>query len=74
MKAMGLDLVYGVISAIDSERDPRNLMFLFRWLPDFLKSIELGQLTEEMFDVISCYFPVDFRPSDQEENVRLTIT
>lgn len=69
MKAMGLDLVYGVISAIDSERDPRNLLFLFNWLPNFVKIIELGQLTEEMFDVMSCYFPVDFRPSAQDEHV-----
>ncbi|GJQ74254.1 putative DNA repair transcription protein met18 [Trypoxylus dichotomus] len=66
LKAMGLDAVYGVISAIDSERDPRNLLFLFKWLPNFLTTMELGQLTEEMFDVISCYFPVDFRPSVQE--------
>ncbi|KRT79787.1 hypothetical protein AMK59_6731, partial [Oryctes borbonicus] len=69
IKAMGLDAVYGVISAIDSERDPRNLLFLFKWLPDFLTTVELGQLTEEMFDVISCYFPVDFRPSAQEGGV-----
>nr|CAD7598998.1 unnamed protein product [Timema genevievae] len=55
------DFVFGVISAIDGERDPRNLMFLFTMLPSFIKNFPLGHLTEEMFEVISCYYPVDFR-------------
>nr|CAD7409473.1 unnamed protein product [Timema cristinae] len=55
------DFVFGVISAIDGERDPRNLMFLFTMLPFFIKTFPLGHLTEEMFEVISCYYPVDFR-------------
>ncbi|XP_023311835.1 MMS19 nucleotide excision repair protein homolog isoform X2 [Anoplophora glabripennis] len=59
--SMKLDLVYGVISSIDGERDPRNLMFLFKWLKSFLTTIPLGHLTEEMFEVIACYFPVDFK-------------
>nr|CAD7574380.1 unnamed protein product [Timema californicum] len=44
------DFVFGVISAIDGERDPRNLMFLFTMLPFFIKTFPLGHLTEEMFE------------------------
>lgn len=66
---MGLDFVYGVISAMDSERDPRNLMLLFKWLPKFLQNVNLSHLNEEMFETIACYFPVDFRVPADEKNV-----
>ncbi|XP_026748982.2 MMS19 nucleotide excision repair protein homolog [Galleria mellonella] len=66
MKVLGPDFVYGIISAMDGERDPRNLMFLFTFLPYFLKHVPLGHLVEEMFDVISCYYPIDFYPSPDD--------
>lgn len=68
LKAMGPDFIYGVISAIDGERDPRNLMLLFSALPKFIKEFSLGHLTEEMFEVIACYFPVDFNPVIKSTN------
>ncbi|KAH1028912.1 MMS19 nucleotide excision repair protein homolog [Dendroctonus ponderosae] len=61
VQSMGLDFVYGVISSIEGERDPKNLMYLFQWLQAFLQVVDLQHLTEEMFDVLSCYFPVDFK-------------
>ncbi|XP_076678333.1 MMS19 nucleotide excision repair protein [Andrena cerasifolii] len=66
LKAMGPDFVYGIITAIDGERDPRNLMLLYSILPRFMREFPLGHLTEEMFEVIACYFPVDFNPSGSE--------
>lgn len=66
MKTLGPDFVYGVISSMDGERDPRNLMFLFAFLPNFIKHIPLGHLVEEMFEVISCYYPIDFHPSPDD--------
>lgn len=62
LKSMGPDLVYGIISSIDGERDPNNLMLLFSILPHFIKEFPLGHLVEEMFEVMACYFPVDFNP------------
>jgi len=62
LRPMGPDLVYGVISSIEGERDPKNLMLLFGILLQFIKEFPLGHLTEEMFDVLSCYFPVDYNP------------
>ena len=64
--AMGTDFVYGVINAIDGERDPRILLFLYEYLPSFLKTFPLGHLAEEMFEVIACYFPIDFNPSPND--------
>ncbi|KAJ2951139.1 hypothetical protein O0L34_g5530 [Tuta absoluta] len=63
VKSLGVDFVFGVISAIDGERDPRNLLFLFSFLPQFISQVPLGHLAEEMFDTISCYYPVDFHPT-----------
>jgi DNA repair/transcription protein MET18/MMS19 len=62
LRSMGPDLVYGIISSIDGERDPKNLMLLFDILLQFIKEFPLGHLTEEMFEVLACYFPVDFNP------------
>ncbi|KAH9638499.1 hypothetical protein HF086_007469 [Spodoptera exigua] len=66
LKGLGSDFVYGVITAMDGERDPRNLVFLFQFLQNFIKNFPLGHLAEEMFDVISCYFPIDFHPSSDD--------
>lgn len=60
LKSMGPDLIYGIINTIDGERGPKNLTLIFTILPHFMKEFPLGHLTEEMFEVISCYFPVDF--------------
>ncbi|KAL1460567.1 hypothetical protein WDU94_012544 [Cyamophila willieti] len=69
LKPMGPDFVYGVIQSIDGERDPRNLMFLFTTLiPLFLKNFDLYHLNEEMFDIMACYFPVDFRPKENDSD------
>jgi Dos2-interacting transcription regulator of RNA-Pol-II len=64
--AMGPDFVYGIINAIDGERDPRNLLFLFGFMPGFIEKYPLHHLTEEMFEIFSCYFPIDFHPSPQD--------
>ncbi|XP_029667958.1 MMS19 nucleotide excision repair protein homolog [Formica exsecta] len=67
LKSMGSDLIYGIINSIDGERDPNNLMLLFNVLPHFIKKFPLGHLAEEMFEVMACYFPVDFNPSGTED-------
>ncbi|XP_028166780.1 MMS19 nucleotide excision repair protein homolog [Ostrinia furnacalis] len=66
IKSLGPDFVYGVISAMDGERDPRNLLFLFSFLFTFLKEVPLGHLVDEMFEVISCYYPIDFHPAPDD--------
>lgn len=63
---MGSDLVYGFINAIDGERDPRLLVVLFDFYPKFVKIFPLGHLTEDAFEVVACYFPIDFNPVQNE--------
>lgn len=66
LETMGSDFIYGVIASIDSERDPRNLLFLFEFMPRFISNYSLRHLTDEMFEVFSCYFPIDFHPSPND--------
>lgn len=66
LEAMGADYIYGVIQAVEGERDPRNLVFLFEYMPRFIDTYPLRHLTEEMFEVFSCYFPIDFHPSPND--------
>lgn len=61
--------MYGFINAMDGERDPRILLFLFDFLPYFLQTFPLGHLNEEAFEVIGCYFPIDFNPSANDKGV-----
>jgi hypothetical protein len=61
LQDLGPDFVCGYLSAIDSERDPRNLMYLFERLPKFYQNFPPGHLLEDAFEAASCYFPVDFR-------------
>lgn len=61
LQTLGPDFVCGCLTAIDSERDPRNLMFLFTNLPYFFRTFPPGHLMEDAFDAVACYFPIDFR-------------
>lgn len=65
---MGADFIYGVINSIDSERDPRNLLFIYEFMPSFIKKFPLKHLDEEMFEIFACYFPIDFNPAQNDPN------
>ncbi|XP_069139369.1 MMS19 nucleotide excision repair protein homolog [Argopecten irradians] len=62
LQKMGSDFVLGYIRAMDAEKDPRNLVLAFRCANIVIVSFPLGVFVEEMFEVVSCYFPVDFTP------------
>ncbi|KAL4121874.1 hypothetical protein QTP88_014296 [Uroleucon formosanum] len=70
LRFMGPDFLYCVISSMDGERDPNNLILLFRILPQFLRNFPLGHLAEETFDVIACYFPIDFYETEESKITR----
>ncbi|CAG9861003.1 unnamed protein product [Phyllotreta striolata] len=53
--------VCGLHDAVDGERDPRNLLFLLKWMREFTKEFKLYFFTEKIFDALASYFPVDFR-------------
>eukprot|EP00066_Takifugu_rubripes_P000817 XP_003961580.1 PREDICTED: MMS19 nucleotide excision repair protein homolog [Takifugu rubripes] len=63
LKGLGADFVFGFVQSMDGERDPRNLLLAFQVAKNIIhRGYELGSFTEEMFEVTSCYFPIDFAP------------
>ncbi|XP_060063604.1 MMS19 nucleotide excision repair protein homolog [Ylistrum balloti] len=62
LQKLGGDFVLGFIQAMDAEKDPRNLVLAFRCATTIIHNFSLGVFVEEMFEVVSCYFPVDFTP------------
>ncbi|XP_076025726.1 MMS19 nucleotide excision repair protein homolog [Genypterus blacodes] len=63
LKGLGADFVFGFVQSMDGERDPRNLLLAFQIAKSIIyRGYELGKFTEELFEVTSCYFPIDFSP------------
>jgi len=56
----GPDFLYGLISAMEGETDPQNLLLIFSYLPSLLQKMAIDHLTSDIFEVFSTYFPVDF--------------
>lgn len=62
VKEMEQEFVYGFIQAMDGEKDPRSLMIIFNMVPVIIQKFSISVFVEEFFEVISCYFPIDFSP------------
>ncbi|XP_070782801.1 MMS19 nucleotide excision repair protein homolog [Enoplosus armatus] len=63
LKGLGPDFVFGFVQSMDGERDPRNLLLAFQVAKNIIhRGYDLGKFTEELFEVTSCYFPIDFTP------------
>lgn len=67
VSSLGDDLVYGVCAAIDEEKDPRCLIRAFHIVELLVKLFPdaegpLASCAEDLFDIISRYFPISFNP------------
>ncbi|XP_042314727.1 LOW QUALITY PROTEIN: MMS19 nucleotide excision repair protein homolog [Sceloporus undulatus] len=63
LKSLGADFTFGFIQVMDGEKDPRNLLIAFQIVRDIIvNGYALGPFAEELFEVTSCYFPIDFNP------------
>ncbi|XP_028586375.2 MMS19 nucleotide excision repair protein homolog isoform X1 [Podarcis muralis] len=67
LKGLGADFTFGFIQVMDGEKDPRNLLIAFQIVRDIIvKGYALGPFAEELFEVTSCYFPIDFTPPSND--------
>ncbi|CAM6086603.1 unnamed protein product [Calypogeia fissa] len=67
VSSLGRDLVYGVCEAIEAEKDPRCLLVAFNLVMHLAHLFPapdgpLAGGAQDLFDVVSCYFPVSFTP------------
>ncbi|GFS23737.1 MMS19 nucleotide excision repair protein homolog [Elysia marginata] len=62
LRDLGGDFVIGFIQQMDAEKDPRNLLVCFNCAQFICSNFSLGAFAEEMFEILGCYFPVDFVP------------
>ena len=62
LKRISADFLLGFIQAMDSERDPRNLLICFQNSKIILENLEISLFEEDFFEVLSCYFPIEFTP------------
>lgn len=60
---MAREFLLGLIGTIEGERDPHNLDLIFSFMEKVIKHFDLEDMSEDIFETLSCYFPVDFRPS-----------
>ena len=69
LQPLATEFVTGVIAAMDGEKDPRNLLVTFGLVRSMVSGLEpaRGEMAEELFDVISCYYPITFEapPGDK---------
>lgn len=67
LKSLGADFTFGFIQVMDGEKDPRNLLVAFQIVHVIItKNYTLGPFVEELFEVTSCYFPIDFTPPSND--------
>lgn len=45
---------------MDGEKDPRNLMVAFELVRAIIDRFDISRHIEDLFDVVSCYFPISF--------------
>ena len=62
LRRMGPDFVLGLIQSIDGEKDPRNLLVCFQNVQQIVSKLPFEVFAEDLFEVTSCYFPIDFIP------------
>ncbi|CAH1783557.1 unnamed protein product [Owenia fusiformis] len=62
LQKFGNSFVYSYIQVMDGEKDPRNLLIAFRSVVAIIQHFQIGMFAEELFEVTSCYFPIDFTP------------
>jgi len=67
--AVARDYAVAAIQCIDGEKDPRNLLLAFQLIPAITKTLPnevIKQFAEDLFEVLSVYFPVEFRQSKSD--------
>uniref|UniRef100_A0A915BEJ6 MMS19 nucleotide excision repair protein n=3 Tax=Parascaris univalens TaxID=6257 RepID=A0A915BEJ6_PARUN len=66
LRSMGAEFVLGFVRSITGERDPRCLIIVFRLFCKVVQLFSMGPFIEDLFDVVACYYPIEFKPSSND--------
>lgn len=70
LKALGPDFLATFMKSVSGERDPRCLVHMFSAFLEVASNFTMGPFTEDMFETIACYFPVEFKPQKNDTITR----
>lgn len=64
-----------ILSSVEGESDPRNLVVVFELLHFMLlnfcqgekEDLMVEQMIEDIFDKVSCYYPINFKPPKDDK-------
>lgn len=70
LKCLGHDFLATFMKSVSGERDPRCLVNMFSAFLEVSSKFEMGPFTEDMFETIACYFPVEFKPQKNDTITR----
>jgi DNA repair/transcription protein MET18/MMS19 len=63
VKKIQKDFIGGFIHCMSGEKDPRNLVILFKLAKEIVEHLDLfPNFSQDLFEVVFCYFPITFRP------------
>ncbi|CAF3886142.1 unnamed protein product, partial [Rotaria sp. Silwood2] len=74
VQQLGSDFVCNFIQSMDGERDPRNLVLCFQCVQYMTKYLDIEPYKEELFEVVACYFPMEYKPKATNNEMEETIT
>ncbi|EYC40533.1 hypothetical protein Y032_0608g603 [Ancylostoma ceylanicum] len=69
LKPLGSNFVLMFIKTMGGERHPRCLPMVFRMFVIVARSFPLGPLVEDLFEVIACYFPIEFKQASTDSPI-----
>ncbi|KAJ3396925.1 mms19 nucleotide excision repair [Lobulomyces angularis] len=65
---MNDDFIFGYITVMEGEKDPRNLIKAFKIVKLISSNFDFTKFAEDLFDVFFCYFPITFKPPKNDPN------
>ncbi|KIH69641.1 hypothetical protein ANCDUO_00017 [Ancylostoma duodenale] len=69
LKPLGSNFVLTFIKTMGGERHPRCLPVVFRMFVIVARSFPLGPLVEDLFEVVACYFPIEFKQTSNDSPI-----
>lgn len=59
---MGIQFYTVFANAVGGERDPRCLLKMFSIFAYVMEKIDLGPMMEDVFELVACYWPIEYQP------------